>query len=159
MSAALPWLALGLMGVAIAAAIGAVTSRSLFVMCVQTVTAGVSVAAAVLLTRAGDGGLALALFAAAWAPVLLMAAMLLSVRSTKPAQRGLPWLSVLGVICATCATWWPLLDLAQATPVVVQHALRGLGFWLTPIMLAAGAACVGIAGYGDRGAFTRGPDA
>lgn len=158
MIGALPWLTLALIGVALAAAVGALTSRSLFVMCVHVVTAGVSVAAAVLLTRAGDGGLALALFAAAWAPVLLMAAMLLSVRSAKGVQRGVPWLSVLGVVAAAAATWWPLLDLVQAAPVAVENALGGLGFWLTPIMLAAGAACVGVIGYGDRGVFARGPD-
>ena len=70
MSAALPWLAVALLGVAIATAIGAMVARSLFVTCVHVAVTGVAVAAAVLLLGADDGGLALAVFAAAWAPVL-----------------------------------------------------------------------------------------
>lgn len=159
MSAVLPWLALGLMGVAIAAAVGAIASRSLFVMCVHVATAGVSVAAAGLLLRGGQGGLALALFAATWAPVLLMAAMLLGARSAKGAQRRTPWLSWIGAAFATGAIWWPLLELRGAAPEMGAHALAGLGFWLAPIALAAGAACVGVLGYGERGAYARGPGA
>jgi hypothetical protein len=157
MIAARPWLALALMGVAIASAIGALAARSLFVTCMHVLTSGISVAAATLLLRAGDGGLALALFATAWAPVLLMAAMLLSARATKATRRRLPWLSILGAATAACAIWWPLLELSAAAPVTSSYALAGLGFWLAPVVLAAAAGCVGMLGYGERGPFTRGP--
>ncbi len=159
MIAALPWLALALMVVAIASAIGALAARSLFVACMHVLTVGVSVAAAALLLRGGDGGLALALFATAWAPVLLMAAMLLSARASKSARLRLPWLSVLGAAVAAGAIWWPLLELSAAAPVTPADALKGLSFWLAPVLLVTGAACVGVLGYGERGALTRRPGA
>jgi hypothetical protein len=156
MIAALSWLALALMGVAIASSVGALAARSLFVTCMHVLTAGVSVAASVLVLRSGQGGLALALFAAAWAPVLLMAAMSLSVRATKGAVRRLHWLSFLGAAVAMCAIWWPLAELLSAPPVAIGNELNGLSFWLAPLVLVVGAASVGILGYGERGALTRG---
>lgn len=159
MIAALPWLALALMAVAIGSAIGALAARSLFVTCMHVLTVGVSVAAATLLLRGGDGGLALALFATAWAPVLLMAAMLLSARATKAARARLPWLSILGAVVVAGAIWWPLMELSTAAPVLPVHALDGLSFWLAPVLLVAAAGCVGVLGYGERGALTRRPGA
>lgn len=154
MSLVLPWLAVALLGVAIAAAIGAFLARSLFVTCLNVTVSGVAVAAAVLLMRADDGGIALALFAAAWAPVLLMAAMLLSVRAAKAQQpRRFPWLSLVGAVVAGVAIWWPLVELARAAPVEIQNELAGLSFWLAPLVLVAGVACVGVLGFGERGSL------
>jgi hypothetical protein len=157
MMAALPWLALALLGVAIASAIGAIAARSLFVTCMHVVTVGVSVAAAALVLQAGEGGLALALFAAAWAPVLLLAVTLLSARATRAERRRFPILSIVGAALAVSAIWWPLIELAGAAPTGIPHVFHGLSFWLAPIILVAGAACVGVLGYGERGALTRGP--
>ncbi len=159
MMAALPWLALALLGVAVASAIGAVAARSLFVTCMHLVTTGVSVAAAVLLLQAGEGGLALALFAAAWAPVLLLAVTLLSTRATRAERRGAPIVSIVGASLAACAIWWPLFELAAVAPTGIPHEFHGLAFWLAPIVLVAGAGCVGVLGYGERGALTRRPGA
>lgn len=154
MSLILPWLAVALLGVAIAAAIGALLARSLFVTCLNVTVTGVAVAAAVLLLCADDGGIALALFAAAWAPVLLMAAMLLSVRATKAQQpRRFPWLSLVGAAVAVAAIWWPLVEIARAAPVEIQNELAGLSFWLAPLVLVAGVACVGVLGFGERGSL------
>lgn len=157
MMAAMPWLALALLAVAIACAIGAVAARSLFVTCMHLVTTGVSVAAAVLLLQAGTGGLALALFAAAWAPVLLLAVTLLSARAARAERRGFPIASMAGALVAAGAIWFSLFELAAVAPTGIPHVFRGLAFWLTPIVLAAGAGCVGVLGYGERGALTRGP--
>lgn len=154
MSAILPWLAAALLGVAIATAIGAMLARSLFVTCVHVIVMGVAVATAVLLIGADDGGVALALFAAAWAPVLLMAAMLLSARATKAQQpRRFPWLSLLGAATAAVAIEWPLLEVAVAASVEIQNELAGMGFWLAPLVLVAGLACVGVLGFGERGSL------
>lgn len=154
MSAGLPWLAVALLGLAIATAIGAMLARSLFVTCVHVAVTGVAVAAAVLLLGADDGGMALALFAAAWAPVLLMAAMLLSARATKAASaRRFPWLSLLGAAVAAAAIWWPLGELVTAAPADVQSELSGLSFWLAPLVLVAGAGCVAALGFGERGSL------
>jgi len=156
MMALLPYLALALVGVAIASAIGAVGARSLFVTCMHIVCAGVSVAAALLLVRGGAGGLALALFAAAWAPVLLLAAMLLSGRSVKAQRARLPWISLAGAAVAACALWWPLLELRGAAAVQMAPLVEALSFWLAPIAFVAVATCLGALGYGERGALEHG---
>ncbi|MBL8545603.1 MAG: hypothetical protein JNL81_04020 [Hyphomonadaceae bacterium] len=159
MTVALPWLALALLAVAIASAIGAVAARAMFVTVMHLVTAGVSVAAAVLVLQAGQGGLALALFAAAWAPVLLLAVTLLSARSARASRRGLPLFSLAGALGAAIAIWWPLVELASVAPTGIAHQFQGLAFWLAPVVFVAGAGCVGVLGYGERGALTRGPNA
>lgn len=159
MTPVLPWLALALLGVALASAIGALVARALFVTCMHVVTAGVSVAAAVLLLQAGEGGVALALFAAAWAPVLLLAVTLLSARAARAEKRALPIVGVAAAVLAACGLWWSLAELTTVAPTGIPHVFQGLAFWLAPIMLVAGAGCVGVLGYGERGALTRGPDA
>jgi hypothetical protein len=158
MIAALPWLALALMVVAIASAIGALAARSLFVTCMHLVAAGVSAAAATMLVRSGDGALAFALFAAAWVPVLLLAAMLLSTRSAKAPRRGLPWVSMLGASLAAVALWYPLLDLRGAAPAQASEPVAALSFWLAPLAFAAAAACIGGLGFGERGALGHGAE-
>lgn len=155
MIAVLPWLALGLIGVAIASAIGALLARSLFVTCIHVTAAGVACAAAAMLLRAGDGALAFAVFAAAWSPVLLLAAMLLSARSTKSVRRSLPWVSLMSAGVAATAIWLPLLELRGATPAPAAQPVAALSFWLAPIVFGAVVACVGALGYGERGALTR----
>lgn len=153
MSAVLPWLALGLLAAAIVAAFGAIAARSLFATTMHLAAAGASVAAMALVLGAGDGALAVALFAAAWAPVLLMAAMLLSARTTKQARRRVPWLSMLGALAALGAVWWPLAELAPTGAVAQRHIAVGLGFWIAPVLLAAATACLGLLGFGERGAI------
>ncbi len=155
MIAALPWLALALIVVATASAIGALLARSLFVTCTHVTAAGVACAAAAMLLRAGDGALAFAVFAAAWSPVLLLAAMLLSARSTKSVRRSLPWVSLVSAGVAATAIWLPLLELRGATPAPAAQPVAALSFWLAPIVFAAVVACVGALGYGERGALTR----
>ncbi|MGQ0533147.1 MAG: hypothetical protein ACT4OF_10735 [Caulobacteraceae bacterium] len=155
MSEALQWLALALLGVAMAAAFGAIIARSLFVTCMHLVTVGTSVAAVVLMLGAGEGALALALIAAAWAPVLLLAAMLLSVRATKQVHAGQVLLGWLAAAVVLGLAWWPLGQLGPA-PEIISARPVGLGFWLAPLVLVAAAACLGLLGYGERGAMTRG---
>lgn len=153
MTAVLPWFALGLLAAAIVAAFGAIAARSLFVTAMHLVAAGASVAAMVLVLGGGEGSLATALFAAAWAPVLLMAAMLLSARATRQARGRVPWLSMLGALVVAGAVWWPLAELAPMSAQAERHAAVGLGFWIAPILLAAATACLGLLGYGERGAI------
>lgn len=157
--AVLPWLSLALLIVATASAIGAIASRSLFVACVYLTTTGVCVAAMALISGDGEGGLALGLFAAGVVPGFLLAAMLLSGRTSKASAGRAPWLSVAVAGVAAAATWWPLLELSGHAPMPgVASAMTGLGFWLAPLMLVVAAACVGALGYGERGAFVRGDE-
>lgn len=151
----LPWIALALLGVAIASAIGALAARSLFVTCMHMISAGVCTAAATMLLRGGDGAVAFALLAAAWAPVMLLAAMLLSARSTKAVARTVPWASVLGALGAAVALWWPLLELRGARAEAPAEPVAALGFWLAPVVFAAVVASLGALGFGERGALAR----
>ncbi|MEZ5960213.1 MAG: hypothetical protein R3C30_07250 [Hyphomonadaceae bacterium] len=153
MSDFLPWLALALIGVAIASAIGAIAARALFVTCMHVIGAGVCAAAATMLLRAGDGALAFALFAAAWAPVLLLAAMLLSVRAVKSTRQRLPWASIGGALAAAVSLWWPLLELRGSDGAAVARSVAALSFWLAPLVFVAVATCLGALGYGERGAL------
>jgi hypothetical protein len=159
MIAALPWIALGLMAAAIVAAFGAILARSLFAMCMHLIAAGASVAAMALVLGAGESALAIVLFAAAWAPVLVLAAMLLSARAAKDMRRGWPWLSLAGAAAALCAIWWPLLQLGPVADAHAAYAPAGFGFWLAPLLLVTAVACVGLLGYGERGALGREGDA
>lgn len=152
MNAVLPWLAVALVGVAIASAIGALVARSLFVTCMHVVTAGVCAAGATVLVRSSEGAVAFALFAAAWAPVQLLAAMLLSARSVKAQRRAWPWVSLVCAALAAGALWWPLLDL-RGIAAPVAEPVMALSFWLAPLVFSAVAACLGVLGYGERGAL------
>jgi hypothetical protein len=151
-------LALVLVVTALATALGAIMSRSLLAMCAYIAAAGALAAAAALLLRSGEGALALALFAAAWAPVLVLSGVSLSARSAKPV-RSRTWLSVLAVAGTSLIILAPLLAAPAAAPATAQgggEATPGLGFWAAPLILVAAAGCVGLLGYGERGAFGRG---
>lgn len=153
MTAVLPLLALGLLAAAIVAALGAIAARSLFATAMHLAAAGASVAAMALVLGASESALAIALFAAAWAPVLLIAAMLLSARTTKQARQRVPWVSMLGALIVLGAVWWPLAELAPVGAVAGRRVAVGLGFWIAPVLLAAAVACLGLLGYGERGAI------
>lgn len=152
---ALQWLAVALMGVSLAAAFGAITARSLTVLCMHLSTAGAAIAALVLLLGAGEGAIAVALLAAVWAPVLLLAAMLLSARKVKAGR--VVWMlpSALAAAAAAVMTWWPLTELDGRT-VAGGVAAQSLAFWIAPLMLACAIVVVAMIGYGERGAFRRG---
>ncbi|MGD9982050.1 MAG: hypothetical protein AB7H66_15215 [Hyphomonadaceae bacterium] len=151
----LTWLACALLAVAMAAAFGAISARSLFVTAMHLVAAGVSVAAIVLLLGAGEGALGVALLAAAWAPVLLLGAVLLSARAAKPAYPGATLLGWLGAALAAPLLWWPLGELSGRPPSASAAAV-GAGFWLAPLLLVVSLACLALLGYGERGAMTKG---
>ncbi|MGD9815016.1 MAG: hypothetical protein AB7V17_05865, partial [Hyphomonadaceae bacterium] len=89
------------------------------------------------------------------APVLLMAATLASAPAVR-ARRAFPWLSVAAAALAAAVVVASMLDLPPL-PQAARAAPRtvALGFWLAPLLLAAAAACVGLLGYGERGAFLR----
>jgi hypothetical protein len=154
MTLGLSMIALGLMGVALAAAVGALMARSLFAMIMHLIACAAAVAVCVLLRGGGEGALAIALVGAAWAPVLLLAAMLLSARAVKPGGRRIPWLTAAAAALMAAATWAPLGELIAAAPTA-RAAPIALGFWLAPLLLVTGAACAGLIGFGERGVLSR----
>jgi hypothetical protein len=144
---ALHWLALALIAAAMTGAFGAIFARSLIAACLYLVATGTAISAALMLLGAHEGALALALVAAAWAPVLLLAAMLLSARAAKSSRAG--WLAALAGVAVTGLIWWPLAELE--TPARAAIASGAQSFWIAPLLLVAGVACFGLLGFGERG--------
>lgn len=148
-------MALALLAAALIAAIGAIGSRSLFATIMYLAAAGSAVAAMILLLGEGQGALATALIATAWAPVLLLAAVLLSARATKDARRGVPWISILIAAGVLAAIWWPLNELSAQTAAREEITIE-VAFWLAPLVLATAAGVAAVLGYGERGALSNG---
>lgn len=143
-------LALLLMACALAMVAGALMARSIFIVCMQVAGAGAVVAAVILLLGAGEGALALALFAVGWAPVLLLAGMLLAAR-TAAQRRGRPWLSIAAAIVAAGAMAWAARDAGLAPPPALGVFAGAVGVWLAPLVFASALACVALLGFGERG--------
>ncbi len=146
------WFASAFLAAALAAGFGVVMARSLLAMCVYLAAAGAAVAASVALLGRGDGALALVLFAVGWAPLLLLAAMLLSARSVKGGRRGRPWLSIGTGAAILGAILWAVREL-DGSEVNFAGAATQLGVWPAALIFVAAAGCVGLLGYGERGAL------
>src|SRR5262245_13283069 len=129
------WLALALAIATVAVALGALATRSLFVMCVQLAAAGALGAAAVLALRAGDAALLLALFVATWAPVLLLATMLLTSRTTRPARGAKAWLNFAAAIVVFAVLMLLLPDLGGAVSPA-RGDEGGVAALFAPLLLA-----------------------
>jgi hypothetical protein len=156
MAEAFGLLALALLFTALISAFGAITSRSLFATCMYVAAAAAAVATTILLLGVGNGALAVALVAAGWTPVLLLAATLLSARATKNESRGVSWVSLVIGATALLAMWWPLYELAAQSVAQAQAAPVSIAFWLAPLLLAAVAGVAAVLGYGERGALGAG---
>lgn len=145
------WMAVGLTAVAAVSGVGALLARSVFVMFAQLVVCAAAAAGALLLLQAGDGALALVLFGAGWAPLLLLAAMLLSARAAKRAVRQ-PWTSLAAAAITAGAAVWGARDMAaQATPA--NASAPDVAFWIAPLVIVSAIAVTALLGFGERGAF------
>lgn len=145
------WLALAMVCVAAVAGAGALMARAVFVMFAQLVVCAAAAGAALLLLGSGDGALAIVLFGAGWAPLLLLAAMLLSGRAAKRTRRR-PWASLGVVAIAAGAVVWGARDLAaQAAPIAA--AAPGSTFWMAPLIVVCAVAVIALLGFGERGAL------
>src|SRR5688572_19457257 len=150
------WVALVLTFGVIASALGAAMARSLYTLCMHIAAAGALAAAALLAHGAGDAALTQVLFGAGVAPFLLLAVLLLSTRAAKPMRRGRPWLTIAAAGVAASAILWAIPDLGAPAPVRIALAPDApIAPWLAPLILVAGAACVALIGFGERGALAR----
>lgn len=147
--------ALVLIVAVIAAAFAALSARSLLSLCFLLAAAGAMAAAALLALGAGDAALATTIVVAAWGPVLLLGAVLLSARSAKSFGSSAPWLSLFAAALAGGAILFAAPDLGALQPHV-QTTPDAIGFWLASLLLVVGVGCVGILGFGERGALHRG---
>jgi len=145
-------LALALLVAALAAALAALTARALLAMSMHLAAAGALVSAALLSLGEADGALVTALMVAGLAPLLMLAAMLLSAPAAKAVRKGRPWLALLAGVFAAAMLGMAAPGLGTAAPVAAAQI--GLAaFWLTPLLFVAAIACVGVLGFGERGAL------
>lgn len=146
------FIALSFVAGAAACALAAAMSRSLFAMCMALASAHACAAVAVLARGASDAALSLALFGAGLAPVLMLAALLLSARATKAFKRGPVWLGGASAAAAGVAILWAAPEVrATAPPAAFAHGAAGP--WIAALLFVAAIGCVGALGYGERGAF------
>lgn len=146
------WLGLVLILAASAAAFGALASRSMFAMSIGLSVSCMLASAALLALGNGDGALALALFGVTIAPVLLLGGVLLSAQTSK--RRGRPWASVgLGALIVSAVVWVAAQELGAAPSPAGETPISPL--WIAALVFVAAAACVGLLGYGERGALGR----
>ncbi len=148
---AAPWIALVLTLGAVAASVGAATTRSLFAMGMYVSAAGAMAAAALLAHGESDAALAAALIAVGVAPFVTLATVVLSARAAKPRRRGRPWLTIAAACAAMGAMLWALPDLGTARVTPAEPV--SIAFWLGPLVFVGAAACFALIGFGERGAF------
>ena len=149
--------ALVLLAGAMAASVGALASRSLFVMCMHLTAAGASAAAIIALLGSGGAALAAGLVTVGWTPLLLMSAMLLTTRTAKPGRSGWAWLSAIAALGVLAAVWWPLGELAESRVPLLETP--AFAFWLGILLFVTATGCVALLGLGERGALGQSGDA
>lgn len=149
------WIAFAAICGAIATAVGAATARSLFATCMFAVTTSALAAIALLAFGAGDAALAQSLVGVGVFPFLFLAGLLLSARATRQRPGGRPWLTIAAAGGAAVLTFSVLPQIGAAGAEPVATAILTVAPWLAPLVLVAAAACVGLLGFGERGALER----
>ncbi len=144
------WLALPLMLGVLVAGIAALLARSLFVTSICACVAGALASVLLVLLGAASGAVTLALVAVAWAPLLLLAALLLSKRTAKGVARR-PWFSIFAAAGAACALVWAGAAIEPGSGLAPARASAGIAYWLALLVLALAAMGVGLLGPGERG--------
>ena len=147
--------ALALCGGALAAALGALTARSLFSMAMFVAAAGAMAAGALAARGATEAGLAQAFIGAALAPFVILACLLLSTRTTKPRRGARPWLTIAAGAAVAAALMWMLPDIRRPEIAPATESDATMTFWLAPLMFVAVVAAAALLGYGERGALQR----
>ena len=142
---------------AIAAACAAATARSLVSMSFSVFVCAAFTATALFVLGRGGAALDIALLGAGLAPCIVLAMLLLSARATRSGKRMPPWVTIAAasILCAVVFLSLPQLP---ALPARADNAEAGLAFWLAAIVFVTGVSCLGLLGFGERGALTRAHD-
>lgn len=154
---ALPWMAAGAALLALFTALAVLTSRSLFSASVGLAATCACVATALAALGYADGALALGLFGAGVAPVVMLGGVLLTNRAARPRKRGAPWLSVIAGSAAAVAMLWAAPSLGINN--VIAPPRGGSLVVVVALIFVAVAACAALLGYGERGVLGKGRDA
>jgi hypothetical protein len=150
----LHWLGFGFILFAVAVAIGAAMARTHFATTVLVAVVAVLVALALLCFGAGEAALAVTLLGVGMAPVLLLGGILLSTPAIRGKRRP-SWLAMLAIGATSVALIWATRD--AAAPQIALTPPLGFGLWLALLVFVAALVCVGLLGYGERGALGAAP--
>lgn len=131
-------------------ALAALLSRSVLSIAIVVAAAGVLLAIVALTFGGSDVALAAAVAFGGWAPIILVALMLLTAQTARQSRRNLAWLAALPAAALAVALPFGQLGLARQSAIA---APEGAVFWLCLILMATGAVCVGLLAYGERGGF------
>jgi hypothetical protein len=153
----LTWLAAGLAGAMLAAGVAALLARSLLAACIYVFTSSACAAAAAAVLGADSASLALTAAAGGWAPVILLAGVSLTSRISRSTAGAMPWGSIAGAAALAMIVTWSARGRLAPAPAheELAYANSGLGLWMAVIALAAGAGCIALLGFGERGALER----
>jgi hypothetical protein len=137
---------------ALTCALATANARSLFAMCMCSASCHACAAVTLMALGVGDAALALALFGAALAPVLMLAGLLLSARAAKSYKRGPVLFAGIAAAGAGAAMLWASPELGSISPSLLQ--MHGaVAPWIAALLFVAALGCVGALGYGERGPF------
>ncbi len=152
------WLGVALGFAALAAGAAAAMARTLLAACLYVCATAACAAASALALGASDGALALMIAGAGWAPIALLAGVSLSSRVVRSARKGRPWISIAAAAITAAAIIWAAHGrTGGAPPSTVAEAGASLNIWFALLALSAGAACIALLGYGERGAIQQSP--
>jgi hypothetical protein len=154
---AAPWIALALgLGATVSIAL-ALRARSL-VMSVLAMLAGAALIAASLIAFGhGDAALAQALVGVGLAPPLLLAALLLSMRTIKLKRARAPWFALVFAALIALILFGALLESGPRLAHDVSRATHTSVLGFAPLMLALAISCLALLGFGERGALDHPP--
>lgn len=155
-SHAAEWVALALLIGALACAWAAAMARSLFAAVILFAAFATLCAAALTAVATPEIAIIAALFGLGVAPLLLLAALLLSARVAKPRPHGRPWAMLAATVIAGGVLGWSLWGLAPTRAAVNGDSGPGVAIWAAALMFAAAFTAVGLLGYGERGVLRRG---
>jgi hypothetical protein len=145
------WLAFVLASGAAIAGIGAGMARTHFVSVLYLAAAMMLAAMAMLAFGADQAAVALAIAGIAWVPLFLFGGVLLSGKAVRSRARG-RWLVTAVAIMSGAVVAWAARD---SLPETALAAPQGFGVWLAPLILAPTIVCIGLLGFGERGALER----
>jgi len=136
---------------ALVAAAGAAVARAHFVMTMLLTATALFAGLTLMSLSQASAALTLVVMGGGVLPVLFLGAVLLSTRAVRSKRRGGGvWMVLLAGAAAGIVVWAsqdiPARSPPQALPV-------GSPAWLGALLLAAAIVCVGLLGYGERGAF------
>lgn len=127
-------------------------ARALFAAVMYFAVAAAVVAAALAVRGYGLAALACAVLGIGLGSSLLLGVVLLTSRSVKPRRAAFAWATVAAACVALMGLFWLLPAIAPQGPSIAVAA-PAINPWLAALGFGSAIGCVGMLGFGERGAF------